>query len=297
MAESLRLVSDGRPRAPQDPFSVFRTALRQRRLAPNTIKNYVRTIERFDEWCRDRGTTARAATTDDLLDYAATLPFTYWSMQRIINAYKAWWRIYLKRKDDCPADSIRCPSRPRQVYRGLETGHDARTLITAARDLDGLRAQAVCALLYFAALRNEEAASLPMAADQESTLHIIGKGAQSRTVPIARDLRVILDEWFVERNRRPQSRSPFMFPGRLYGSPISTNTVNVCVGRAGAAAGLGHVTPHQLRYTAGARMYEFAGADLRATGVFLGHSASSSAITWGYTRSTDRKLRELADSL
>jgi site-specific recombinase XerC len=173
-------------------------------------------------------------------------------------------------------------------YRGLER-EQARSLIEAA-GVFSLRHRAVCALLYFASLRCSEAAGLRTSADLGNWLSIVGKGAQSRMVPIHPDLRAALDA------AGPPKGEAYYFPGRRPGTHISPATVNQYVRVAAAAAGLGHVTPHQLRYTSGAAMLDRFG-DLRAVGEYLGHSRSSLSITAGYTRTTDAKMFEMTTAL
>jgi integrase len=237
-----------------------------------------------------KGYELRRATSDDLIEYAGTLPFTYASQMCLINAHKLYWRLCLGRTDPGPAESIRCPKRPKMRYRGLEGSEQARALIACAGDIS-LAAQLACALLYFPALRCAETASLPWSADLGDWLDVMGKGAQPRTVPIHPDLRVLLDE-----HRADANGSPYVLPGRYPHTHVANNTVNVWCKLAGAAAGLGNVTPHMLRYTAGATMHDEAG-DLRAVGEYMGHSRSSLSVTAGYTRSTEKKMRELMNTL
>jgi site-specific recombinase XerC len=267
----------------------FEASLRRKRYAPRTIRLYVHAMARADEWLRLVGKSLVRASADDLIDYAeACVPFTYASRQTFINAHRAFWRHHLGKGDEGPADSIRCPGRPKMVYRGLDAAEDAYAVIEAAKKW-GRGAHAACALCYYAGLRCAETASLPRTADGGEWLHVMGKGAQPRSNWIHEELRGALDGLTV-------NGSPFFLPGRKPDSHVSPNTVNTWVRLAGAAAGLGHVTPHMLRYTSGAIMLDESG-DLRGTGEFLGHSPSSMAVTVGYTRTKRAQARALVETL
>ncbi len=268
----------------------FANTLRANKYAPRTRTLYTGALRRFDAWARLRGLSARATTVTDVLDYADALPFTYASQQTFIRTLNAYWRLHLRRgASPSPGDSVRCPKRPEQTYRGLDSAEEARALIAAAASID-LRAETAAALCYFAALRCAETATLPRSADEGSDLNVMGKGAQPRTVPIHDDLRDVLDRCYGLRD------SVWMLPGRCISSPVATNTVLTWVRLAGERAGLGRVTPHMLRYTAGGVMLD-ATDDLHGTAKYLGHSKNSLSITAGYTRRKREKLVTLMNTL
>lgn len=267
----------------------FVNSMRASKLMPRTRALYAGAIRRFDEWMRERDSTARKATLVELIEYADTLPFTYASRNAFIKAHKAYWRLHMKRKDEPLADSLFCPRRPDMVYRGLDGPEEARRVIAAAATMD-VRAEAACALGYFTALRCAEIAALPRSAVKGENLNVMGKGAKPRTLPIVDELRDVLD-----RVHRLEG-TPWTLPGRPKTVHVATNTVLNWVKLAGERAGLGVVTPHMLRYTAGGQMLDESD-DLKGTGMFLGHSRNSLSITAGYTRRKEAKLRRLADTL
>lgn len=267
----------------------FARSLRAKRYRPRTIGLYVRTIERLAWWLREHGSDLRRLTTEELLDYAATLPFTYASQQRLANAVKAYWRHHLKRASPCPAESIRCPTKPPMVYRGLEP-EEARALVAASR-AQGSAPHVATSLLYYAGLRVGEVAEMLRASDRGDSLWIVGKGAQTRVVPVHDYLRAALDTYVQNLNG-----SRWVFPGRLGDTHISTMTVTTWVRVAGFQALGKRVTPHQLRYTYGAAILDGTG-NLRLAGEMLGHSKSSISVTAGYTRTRRLEKREALGAL
>lgn len=270
----------------------FARTMKLHRYSPKTIKLYAGKIRRLDSWLSERGSSARSATADELIAYAdAQVPFTYGSRQGIINAYKVYWRLHLRRSGPSPSESIRCPKRPRMIYKGLESGEDARLVIKHAKAISPAAGMAV-ALLYFAGARCAEAAEMPWSADEGEWIHIMGKGAQPRRVPVHEELRAMLDDYSALR-----SESSYMFPGR-YGPDhhVHTQTVYTWVRVAGAAALQGHVHPHRLRYTFGGSIVDET-KDLRAAAELMGHAPSSLGITMGYSRSRIVRLKEAIATL
>jgi integrase len=70
--------------------------------------------------------------------------------------------------------------------------------------------------------------------------------------------------------------------------------VRTWVGLVSVTAGLGYLSPHQLRHTCLAEMHEQTG-DLRITQYFAGHADPST--TARYTRATKRALVAAVDTL
>lgn len=266
----------------------LRRRFRDQGLSPRTIKMYVGYLVRFRSFIVSQGRRIERTTLDDLEDFVATLPQTYASLNNFQNAFKAFWRSYLGRSKACPASKLLIPSKPEMVWRGIEK-EEAFAVIDAAKFM-GPRPQAVCSLLYFAGLRNHEAAQLMSNALKDELLYLVGKGRKTRIVPAHGELIEAL------RASAPEFETEWHFPGRNPSRPISTNTVNTWVALA-SMKGLGYkVTPHQLRHTFGGMLVDETG-DLRAAGELLGHSRSSLDVTAGYSRTKIQKKREMIDLL
>lgn len=250
-------------------------------------------MDRYRQWLHDQHRISprqsiASATTTDLLDFADTLPLTYASRMALYSAFTAWWKVNGYKQTLNPASSLNIPKKPEMLWKGLEK-EEAHSLIGHSKQF-GPRNYAICCLLYYAGLRNEEAAALLRSAPRDGFLHVMGKGLKPRVIPLHERLAEALEAL----DTPPDAL--YMFPGRFPKTHISTNTVNVYVGLAGAAAGLGKITPHQLRHTYGGWLVDEFG-DLRAAAELLGHSFKSLNVTAGYSRTKQERKREMIDSL
>lgn len=187
-----------------------------------------------------------------------------------------------------------------RVRRGLP--HVLRTdqatdLVTASLQGDAppgpmdIRDRAVLELLYASGIRVSELCGLDVD-DVDAgrrVVRVFGKGAKERAVPYGQPAQDALDDWL--RAGRPALAStrsgPALFLGARGGRLHPTTARQVVAARA-AAAGVGHVSPHDLRHSAATHLLE-GGADLRSVQELLGHS--SLASTQVYTHVSIERLR------
>jgi integrase len=113
----------------------------------------------------------------------------------------------------------------------------------------------------------------------------VGKLHNDRYIPLHPQLKTLLDDWLGERS--PALRTNLMFCDR--GRPIPAERVDRAVRRAAAAAGLGHVHPHQLRHTLATQAIN-RGMSLEAIAALLGHK--SLTMTMVYARIADRTVAD-----
>ncbi len=74
----------------------------------------------------------------------------------------------------------------------------------------------------------------------------VGKLHNDRYIPLHPDLKARLDEWIARRPVGLRSDRMFLRSG---GRPILARHVDQALAKVATAAGIGHVTPHQLRHT------------------------------------------------
>lgn len=175
--------------------------------------------------------------------------------------------------------AIPLPREPRRQRPGLE--HDQAVKLATTAEGMGVKGTAVLFALYTAARRSE-------VANMEWRRVDFATGRVTLERPKTRDLHSVplhpaLREHF-ELRRVPGEQ--WLFPGR-WGGHVSPATIGAWTEDVAEQAGLGHVTPHQLRRTTLTEAYDATG-DLRACQDLAGHT--DPATTSLYTRTSERRL-------
>jgi integrase len=121
----------------------------------------------------------------------------------------------------------------------------------------------------------------------------LGKLETERMVPLDEDALVLLDRIAATRSPgrpipHPRSGRPAQFLFTHHGKRLSQKALRDELDRAAKAAGLGHVTPHQLRHTYATALVN-AGVSLQALMALLGHV--SAAMSLRYARLFDATVR------
>ena len=117
-------------------------------------------------------------------------------------------------------------------------------------------------------------------------LHVpLGKLRTDRYIPLHPQLKDMLDEWVA--NRPAGLREPYLFIER--GRRISKQRVGDAVANAAHAAGIGNVTPHQLRHTLATQAIN-RGMSLEAIAALLGHK--SMRMTMVYAKIANRTVAD-----
>lgn len=109
----------------------------------------------------------------------------------------------------------------------------------------------------------------------------VGKLHTDRYIPLHPRLKELIDDWLTHRPHWQASDLLLLDRGR----PIPPTRVDRAVQKAAAAAGLGHVHPHQLRHTLATQAIN-RGMSLEAIAALLGHHDLS--MTMVYARIGDR---------
>ncbi len=113
----------------------------------------------------------------------------------------------------------------------------------------------------------------------------VGKLRTDRYVPLHPELKALLDDWIGRRPTGLRSNRLVLDRGR----PITAGRVDRALARVAAAAGIGHVTPHQLRHTLATQAVN-RGMSLDAIAALLGHRTL--AMTMVYARIADRTVAD-----
>ena len=117
-------------------------------------------------------------------------------------------------------------------------------------------------------------------------LHVpVGKLHTDRYIPLHPQLKDLLDGWLARRPDGLRSKLIFVEQGR----PIPASRVDAAVAKASRTAGIGHVSPHQLRHTLATQAIN-RGMSLETIAALLGHR--SLHMTLVYAKIADRTVAD-----
>jgi len=195
--------------------------------------------------------------------------------------------------DDAPAGVLvfagDLPVRDEPLPRFLDDAASARLLRAARADPDPF-VRLVVELLARTGLRKGELMTLAVDAvvqiGSAYWLRVpLGKLHNDRYIPLHPQLKELLDEWLAERPECLRSNLVFVDRGR----PIPPARVDRALAKVAAAAGIGHVTAHQLRHTLATQAIN-RGMSIEAIAALLGHRTL--AMTMVYARIADKTVAE-----
>ena len=190
------------------------------------------------------------------------------------------------------------PRLPRPLPRYLPVDADRRLAEALASSpsrlaADALLLQRACGL-RIGELLDLELDCVHEVPGQGSWLKVpLGKLDTERMVPLDEETLVLVDRIAATRSggrpiRHPRTGRPTQFLFTHHGRRLSQNALRAELNRAAAAAGLDHVTPHQLRHTYATALVN-AGVSLQALMALLGHV--SAAMSLRYARLFDTTIR------
>ncbi|MCB1292541.1 tyrosine-type recombinase/integrase [Mycolicibacterium sp.] len=181
------------------------------------------------------------------------------------------------------------PIRDRPLPRFL-CDADASALLRAARTLPDEFDRLAVEVLARTGLRKGEFLGLTRDAitDIGSARWLrtpVGKLHTDRYIPLHPRVDELLTHWLTAHPAQPGSTLMFTDRGR----PIPGRRVDNAVQSAARTAGIGHVTPHQLRHTLATQAINN-GMSLEAIAALLGHTSMSMTMT--YARISDRTVAD-----
>ena len=114
----------------------------------------------------------------------------------------------------------------------------------------------------------------------------LGKLDTERMVPIDTQILTLIDQITAHRSPgrpipHPRTGRPADFLFTAHGHRIGQNRLRKELERAAKAAGIGHVTPHQLRHTYATALVN-AGVSLQALMAILGHVSAEMSLRYGH---------------
>jgi len=180
------------------------------------------------------------------------------------------------------------------------TGGELAALVEACdRDPDaaGVRDAAMLAVLYTGGLRRSELAGLALSdyTADPPTVRVTGKGRKEREVPLPQSAGAAVAAWLDLRGDAPGGLFlPLSRTGRILGGSITAQAVNNMLIKRAEAAGVDHLSPHDLRRTFVSTLLD-KGADISTVQGLAGHA--SVTTTQRYDRRGEATKRQAVDLL
>jgi integrase/recombinase XerD len=252
-------------------------------LADRSITEYEKWIRRAERWCWTTRRALDTLTAVDLREWSETLPDS-WASRKMARAAMAHYYESIGRTDEIHL-AIIVPRKPKMRSKALSP-EEAAKLHAGALLVGGKKGLATLCGLYLAA-RRSEIAGLRWDGWSGGTFSFRrDKNHDVHQVPVHPALAEVL------RGAKREAWSEYLFPG--HGRPhVKPNTIWMWVTEVGRVAGV-PVTTHQLRHTALTTALEGT-KNLRAVMDLAGHHDPT--VTAGYTRTSERELREVIAAL
>lgn len=275
-------------------------------LAPRSIEAASIALRQLAFWLLEHSdvTAIASVTRDDIEDFTVWLADQPGLKGPVLSANTRSQRLHMLRTffariiewdwDDAPRRNPvlkgDIPPRPDSLPRFLDDDAAAKLMI-AARAATDPRDRLVVELLSRTGLRASEAAGL--AAD--AVVHIgdghwlrvpVGKLRNDRFVPLHPQLVELLDDWGATNIDHIRAHRRLIADHR---GTLTREALSRVVHRVAKAAGIGHVTPHQLRHTLATQAIN-RGMRLEAIAALLGHRTMHMTLT--YARIADRVVAD-----
>lgn len=194
------------------------------------------------------------------------------SVDRIVDSCHSFFGYLAKRHliGTDPSSELSRPLQPKQP-RKPPTELQVRTLLAIPKDA---RHQALIALMVDCGLRVAEVATARISETDtcQRRITVTGKGRKLRSVPMSQATANIILHHIDELLHRGYT-GDWLFPGQNPNSHIATDSIRDYMQKLCRDAGIGRVTPHQLRHYFATYMLT-AGASLKAVSAMLGHETT-----------------------
>jgi len=244
-------------------FSNYLQALKK---SPRTVEEYTKDVTRWARWWQRPVEFFDQEEWDDWVISLAQSGVSGKSINRYRAALKRFYR-YLRRRKLVTHD-------PSYDSESAGTEKHLPVILTQAevplvrRRLKSPKTRALFALLYDCGLRSEEARTMTVGQVSEESVHVHGKGAKDRIVPITPETSGILTEWITCMD----GANTCMFAtagGGIMDEPAVYKLVRRVVQGAGIQK---HITPHSLRHSIATHLVEN-GMSIEKVQAFLGHES------------------------
>jgi integrase/recombinase XerC len=272
----------------------------ERRLSPETCKNYRRDLEALLVYREYSGVDSWGAMDSDHFRAFSASCFrkglSSRSIQRRLSACRTFFRYLIREKhvDKNPITDVSAPKGKKRLPGNLDADRMARLLDIPGEGLLVDRDRAILELLYSSGLRLSELTGLNCGdVDMiDATVRVTGKGNKDRIVPVGRKALQALQVWDQTRVLLANAQEPALFVSNR-GTRISPRSVQARVTHWARAQGIDtNVYPHLFRHSFATHLLE-SSHDLRGVQELLGHANIST--TQVYTHLDFQHLAQIYD--
>ena len=241
-----------------------------------TVQNYLYHISLFLDFSKN---VPDRITNEDFLDYniyLANSDYSYPYRNVAINAVKAYFNLYLRKKVKGYA-AIR-PPKQKKVPKDIPH----KFLMNKIGRITNTKAKAILLLGYGCGLRSNEVINLKVTdvnIEQEEIL-VRGKGNKERIVPMSTETALLIISYVDEHN--PQE---YLFNGQIKARYSPSSIIKL------VKKHIGNYTFHQLRHSFATRLLRN-GVGIEKVSALLGHSKLQTTMIYNHvmTREIEREL-------
>ncbi len=272
----------------------------ERRLSPQTCKNYRRDLQALAAWLDTPGVTDWTGVDNEHIRAFSASCFrkglSAKSIQRRLSAARTFFRYLLREKAvrRNPVTSVVAPKSKKRLPGNLDADRMARLLEIPGDGPIVDRDRAMLELLYSSGLRLAELVDLdPGDVDMsDATVRVTGKGNKDRIVPVGRQALKALRQWLLTRSDLAAVDEKALFVSNR-GTRISHRSVQARVKHWAKKQGIdANVYPHLFRHSFATHVLE-SSHDLRGVQELLGHANIST--TQVYTHLDFQHLAQIYD--
>ena len=272
----------------------------ERRLSPQTCKNYRRDLKALAAWAAQQNIADWGAIdSEHVRAFSATCfrkGLSARSIQRRLSAARTFYRYLLREKvvSKSPVTSVSAPKSKKRLPGNLDADRMARLLDIPGDGPIVDRDRAMLELLYSSGLRLAELVDLNLGdVDMhDATVRVTGKGNKDRIVPVGRHALKALRQWALTRADLAGGGETALFVSNR-GARISHRSVQSRVKHWAKRQGIdANVYPHLFRHSFATHVLE-SSHDLRGVQELLGHANIST--TQVYTHLDFQHLAQIYD--
>ena len=271
----------------------------EKRLSPNTIKNYLRDISLLKKQTPNKN--FQSYKVEDIRRSVSILHqegINGKSLSRMLSSWRGFFDFLSDRYkfNQNPVIGIKAPKSKKTLPQTLSIDQVMKLINITDDSLLGIRDHAVMELFYSSGLRLSELVNIKLHEinTNDNTATITGKGDKTRVVPIGKYAMKALNKWLIEREKIKDIslENKFVFLSKK-GLPLGARSIQYRLKYWAKKQGIPeNIHPHLLRHSFASHILQ-SSQDLRAVQELLGHANIST--TQIYTHLDYQHLSKIYD--